>query len=404
MKQPKSEAEAELLGLAQKWNQDAAAIRERLRSKPAPKKPADKEKKKRGPRGAGSVYQNKGTKLWTLQYKGPNGKRVHEPTGTTLKGEAVAMLAVAVAAKFESGEGKARSVEGVGWRWKHLGPAFGDMRASEVKKTTVDAYKKKRRREKTRFGKHTTTATINREIACLRRMFNLGLENERIDSKPAFKTDKENNRRTGYLKDWEYDRLTAAAKHTWLRALLEVSTAYGFRRSELLGLRFEDLDFDDGVIFLHDTKNGEPRTVPMTPKVEALLAACVDGKKAGDAVFTWGKGRYQGQPVADFRVAWRKLFEDAGVPLKKLHDMRRTAARNLSDAGVPETVIMEIGGWKANGMFKRYNIVDLKNQRDAFARLEQHRKNRREQAQATDKPLLSPGGENSESAAPPQIN
>ncbi len=57
-----------------------------------------------------------------------------------------------------------------------------------------------------------------------------------------------------------------------------------------------------------------------------------------------------------------------------VHDFRRSAARELRRAGVPESTIMDIGGWKTREMFKRYAITDTK---DVAAAISQ-----RERAQA----------------------
>jgi hypothetical protein len=57
-----------------------------------------------------------------------------------------------------------------------------------------------------------------------------------------------------------------------------------------------------------------------------------------------------------------------------LHDMCRTAARNLRRAGVAEGIIMKIGGWKTRSVFERYNIVDQRDKREAMQKLEIARK------------------------------
>ena len=55
------------------------------------------------------------------------------------------------------------------------------------------------------------------------------------------------------------------------------------------------------------------------------------------------------------------------------HDLRRTAARNLRAAGVPEEIIMRIAGWKTSNVFKRYAIVDKADIRAALQQLERAR-------------------------------
>ena len=63
----------------------------------------------------------------------------------------------------------------------------------------------------------------------------------------------------------------------------------------------------------------------------------------------------------------------AGMPALLFHDLRRTAARNLRAAGVPEEIIMRVAGWKTSSVFKRYAIVDKTDVRAALQQLERAR-------------------------------
>ena len=84
----------------------------------------------------------------------------------------------------------------------------------------------------------------------------------------------------------------------------------------------------------------------MTDAVYTLLCACAVGKDLTDYVFT----RENGKPVRDFRGTWAKACRAAGVPGLLLHDLRRTAARNLRRAGIAEGIIQIIGGWKTRSV------------------------------------------------------
>ena len=65
-----------------------------------------------------------------------------------------------------------------------------------------------------------------------------------------------------------------------------------------------------------------------------------------------------GIPVRRWRTAWRTACQAAGVPTRFLHDCRRTAARNLIRANVPERVAMLLTGHKSRAIFDRYNIIN----------------------------------------------
>ena len=83
-----------------------------------------------------------------------------------------------------------------------------------------------------------------------------------------------------------------------------------------------------------------------------------------------------GIPIRRWRTAWRTACQAAGVPTRFLHDCRRTAARNLIRASVPERVAMLLTGHKSRAIFDRYNIIHEQELLDAgdqlVAYLEQH--------------------------------
>jgi integrase len=205
-------------------------------------------------------------------------------------------------------------------RWNlHLKPAFGLSRVIEITSDRIQKYVDVRQNE------GAANATINRELAALKRMFHLGAESTppKVLRIPAFPHLEENNIRTGFLEDGQqYRKLFEYCPELWFRALVECGRTYGWRVSELLNLRVSQIDLAhrvrcsnglelQGVIRLEPgtTKNKSGREVVMTPAVYTLLQACVTGKKPNDAVFT----RPNGKPVKDFRETWRRSCDAAGL-------------------------------------------------------------------------------------------
>lgn len=85
-----------------------------------------------------------------------------------------------------------------------------------------------------------------------------------------------------------------------------------------------------------------------------MLLGCIKGKGPEECLFTGANGK----PVRDFRRSWEKACAEAGVPGLHVHDLRRTAARNMRRGHISERVAMEVGGWKTTSVFHRYAIVD----------------------------------------------
>jgi integrase len=262
-----------------------------------------------------------------------------------------------------------KSLDDVEARWKlHLKPFFGFLRAVEVTSDLLARYVDARQ------GEAAKNATINRELAALKRMFHLGMKATpaKVTRIPAFPHLAENNVRKGFLEDGQYQKLVDYCPELWFRAIVECGRTYGWRISEVLNLKVGQIDVEHRVIRLEPgtTKNKSGREVVMTEAVYQLLSACIESKGPEDHVFT----RPNGKPVRDFRGTWENACSHAGVPNLLFHDLRRTAARNLRRIGIGENVIMRIGGWKTRSVFQRYDIIDNRDIADAMKKLEQSEK------------------------------
>lgn len=76
-----------------------------------------------------------------------------------------------------------------------------------------------------------------------------------------------------------------------------------------------------------------------------------------------------GAPIKDYYAAWRTACKKAGVPGRLVHDLRRTAVRNLVRAGVPDRTAMELTDHLTRKVFDAYNIVNNADKRDGVAKL-----------------------------------
>lgn len=83
---------------------------------------------------------------------------------------------------------------------------------------------------------------------------------------------------------------------------------------------------------------------------------------------------HDGSPIVDFRKAWYAATKRAGLHGIVFHDLRRSAIRNMRDAGIPENAAMAISGHKTRAVFERYNIVSDRDIKQAAEKLERRLK------------------------------
>jgi integrase len=273
-------------------------------------------------------------------------------------------------------------------RWRlHLEPFFGGRKLEQVGHDSIVMYRAKR------LETGAKPATVNREVALLHRMFVLAKRATKVREMPAFPQQlREDNVRQGFLEHTEFERVLSGAKELWFRALLITLYHVGDRRGELIptrrhpdrGLRVGQVDLGSGLIRLNSkTKTGRPRTLPITFDMKPLLTACVFGKGPEEHVFTLTDGEIV-RPVReeDLRTAWKQLTRTLGPgryieqttgegeskrtfrawkPSVIVHDFRRSADRNLVNAGVPTHTAMAITGHTTDSVFRRYAIVSEAN-------------------------------------------
>jgi integrase len=138
-------------------------------------------------------------------------------------------------------------------------------------------------------------------------------------------------------------------------------------------MKWSQIDRAAGEVRLWDTKNGEPRVLPLEGELAEIFERRWKAREWKDAdnmtrisplVF-----HFEGREVGDFRKAWRAACLRAGVVGKKpFHDFRRSAARNMIRAGTPQRVVQQITAHKTAAMFDRYNIVSTDDMRRAGSR------------------------------------
>lgn len=235
--------------------------------------------------------------------------------------------------------------------------AFRGMRAPEITTTAIQRYIEKRL-------EHVSNATVNRELSAIKRSFNLGLRctPPKVAHVPYIPKLKENNVRKGFIEHEQYRALfNVMPEH--LKPVLAFGYFSGWRKGEILGLKWNQVDLRDGIVRLDpgETKNGEGRTFYMEPELLKMLKDLHEmRRKDCPLVF-----HLNGNKLYDFRYSWKKACASIGNSGLLFHDLRRSAIRNMVRAGVPERVAMTISGHKTRCVFDRYNIVSQEDLKEA---------------------------------------
>lgn len=262
-----------------------------------------------------------------------------------------------------------RSLSDVKFRLRlHLLPAFGHLRAAEFGSSHVRRYIEQRQRAQ------AANATINRELAILRRAFTLAAQADppRVARLVHIPSLKENNVRKGFLEHTAYTRLRDELPEC-LRALFVGAYHTGARRGELTRIQWPQVDFTANRITLNpgETKNDEPRTLPIYGEMREWLLMAKEARDLKFPACPW-VFHENGRRIQTFRKAWASACERAKLPGLLFHDLRRSAVRNMVRAGIPEKVAMAISGHKTQAVFQRYNIVSERDLTDAAARMERY--------------------------------
>ena len=364
------------------------------------------------------ALKKRGGVWWIRYYR--NGRRLEESAKTGKKSEAQRLLKVregdiakgvpltAAVSRLRFDDAAAdvmadyrvngkRAIEDVEARFRlHLLPFFGGRRMASITAADIRAYVAQRQAATVSLRRaHTvrrqdgtvrvvaaqrrsidgvSNAQINRELALLKRAFNLAIQGGTLLTKPHIPMLRESNPRSGFF---ERDQFHAVLPHLpdAVRGVVEFAYITGWRvPSEVLTLRWRQVDWAGAEVRLDPgtTKNREGRVFPFTTALRTLLERQLTASRALEArgircpyVF-----HRNGRPIKSFIWAWRNACRLAGCPGRLVHDLRRTAVRNLVRAGVAERVAMRLSGHLTRSVFERYNIVSEGDLREAAVKIE----------------------------------
>jgi integrase len=225
-------------------------------------------------------------------------------------------------------------------------------------------------------------ATINRYLATLKRSFIVGAQARppKVAQVPIFPRQPEHNVRRGWIDRptmvaiLAYLKATDVVLHdliTWLYwTAMRIGSA---RQLEWTSIDRETWSF---VLPAEHEKSRKARALPLLPVLQDVLKrrwdAHIEYAQRTGVLVPWVFWRiHRGHPcqVIDARKAWASACEAAGCRGRVIHDLRRTALRNMRLAGIERRDAMLISGHRTESVFERYNVDRDIGLRDAMEKL-----------------------------------
>ncbi|MCD6934217.1 tyrosine-type recombinase/integrase [Escherichia coli] len=183
-----------------------------------------------------------------------------------------------------------------------------------------------------------------------------------LDKAPIIKVPQPKNKRIRWLEPHEAQRLIDECPEP-LKSVVEFALATGLRRSNIINLEWQQIDMQRRVAWINPEESKSNRAIGVALNDTACRVlkkqignhhrwvfvykeSCTkpDGTKAP----TVRKMRY------DANTAWKAALRRAGIDDFRFHDLRHTWASWLVQAGVPLSVLQEMGGWESIEMVRRY--------------------------------------------------
>ena len=254
-----------------------------------------------------------------------------------------------------------RTLDTARGRVANLRARFGGWPAMAITTEAIRTY------QHTRRAAGAAAATVNRETSALSRMLQLAVRGGRLARRPVFPERlEERGPRQGFFEHAEYEAVRQHLPPPY-HDVLDFAYYSGWRKREIFELQWSEVDAAGGVVRLSPerSKTRVGRVLPISVPIAAVLARRRAQRRAGDRLVF----RRDAVTVRAWRTAWPAACRQAGVPGRLLHDCRRTAARNLVRAGVPERVAMLLTGHRSRAIFDRYHIVREEDLHEAGAQL-----------------------------------
>lgn len=240
----------------------------------------------------------------------------------------------------------------------NLLPYFGDHELTEITPLLVERFIAKRVKD------GVMKSTINRDLSCLKKMFNKAIDWNYLNENPLTKiklfTEKDNVRGKVLSEEEEARLLSACPPH--LKSILIFALNTGMRLGEILNLQWNRIDFEARRIRIEKTKSGKTRFVPINDVLFDELNRLAKENGQSPFVFTNPK---TGMPPTTIKTALRAACRRSGLERIWCRDMRRTFATRILQKGADIETVRSLLGHYSISVTQRYVHSNEEKRREA---------------------------------------
>jgi integrase len=240
---------------------------------------------------------------------------------------------------------------------KRILPYFEDVPIREISRSDLDRFRVRLLTEPVpKLGRPLSTTSVLKILRTLHRVLKVAVRWGVIETNPAVEMQKPPARKhkTRFLTPEEFQKVEAAALD-WLRPMLRMAVTTGMRLKEVVGLRWEDVDRNAGVIHVNEDSKTGTRVVPMSVTVRQILASQVR-HVVSPMVFVKSDGTDYTSGAARTWIsqATKRAMRKAGIEDASFHTLRHTAAAWMVQEGATLFEVQNVLGHSTPVMTQRY--------------------------------------------------
>lgn len=239
---------------------------------------------------------------------------------------------------------------------------FGSERlVREICPPDIEGFKLHRRKE-------VSGSTVNRELALLKRLFNLAIDWDLyLGSNPVRKVRFFQEINLGFrVLTMEEEKRFLGNATPYIQDIAVFALNTGLRIGEILSLKWESVDLEKNLISVFAHKTHKIRPVPINSEARRVLDFWALGRK-NEFVFY---NHETGQPFVDLKAGFALACRKAGITGVTWHTLRHTFASRLLDRGTDIVTVQQLLGHSTVTVTMRYTHTNLDSKRNAVARLE----------------------------------